>query len=108
MTSALFIVLMATLNAFMDAFENENYGESVLKNWTRSFYYKRESWKTAKRIFGYKIDGWHLTKSAMIICALFAVVLYKPIINKWMDMLLFGLIWNVTFTLVYHKILRIK
>ena len=66
--SLVFFILAAVFNAIMDKLENENFYTSVFKNLNEKFWYKRESWKYAKKIFGYKIDGWHLAKSAMIIC----------------------------------------
>lgn len=99
----------------MDAFENENFGESVFKKWDRFFWYKRESWKKAKRIFGYKLDAWHIAKSLMIIsfagCAI--SMLYNPypvktIYNPIFYACVAGIIWIAEFWLVYHKLFKIK
>src|SRR5690242_11898251 len=113
MLSCIFWLLSAFFNACADAFENENYFESIFKKWNQRFWYKRESWKYAKKIFGYKIDGWHLSKSAWIICAAISGVLYEPIsvklfqvpfLNGLLDVCISGVIWIAGFNIFYHRI----
>lgn len=84
----------------MDILENENFSSSIFRNFNPKFWYKRESWKYAKKIFGWKFDGWHLFKSLMIVALMLAIVLYKPLIG-WPDFIVFGCIWNVTFSITY-------
>jgi hypothetical protein len=103
-----FIILAAGFNALMDATENENFFESILKGKKQSFWYKRESWKTATKVFGYKIDAWHLFKSFMLLCFFGAVVSYQPLIGWWQDILISGGVWNIVFWIAYHKILGVK
>lgn len=104
MISAILILLAAVCNAVMDILENENFSSSAFKNLNPMFWYKRESWKYAKRIINWKFDGWHVFKSSMIVLLMLAVVLYKPIFG-WVDFVLFGLLWNCTFNLTY-KLLK--
>lgn len=112
------VVLMAFFNAVMDATENENFSESIFKNLAQRFWYKRVSWQCAKRIFGYKIDAWHIAKSCFVICFVLAlvaaVVVGKNIyvqLSMW-DYLLFisglGVLWNGCFILFYHIIFKVK
>lgn len=116
---ALFFVLAASFfNACMDAWENENYFESIFKEWDQKFWYKRESWKYARKIAGYRIDGWHLAKSAMIIC--FGAAIYTEqfsyqvwhtgsiMLNICIDIVAMGAIWNLGFNLFYHYIFKVK
>lgn len=105
MLSSLLVILAAILNAVMDRLENETFFASVFKNTNEKFWYKRESWKYAKRIFNYKIDGWHLSKSLMIICLCLAIVFYNPVFGL-IDFVLFGLLWNLTFNLFYNRIIK--
>ena len=103
------VVLAAFFNSLMDAFENENYFESIFKAWSQKFWYKRESWKFANRFIKYKFDGWHLSKSIMVAiiltgCWLQALVFKKAIVQTgqlWVDVVLSviicGIAWNVTF-----------
>ena len=107
MISFILIFIAAFFNAVMDAVENENISESIFKKYKPAFWYKRTSWKTATRIFGYKFDAWHLAKSMMIICFCAAAVLYKPV-TGYLDVLIMGAIWNFSFYLFYHKIFGIK
>lgn len=106
MFTLLFISIAAILNAFMDVLENETFSSSIFKHWNQKFWYKRESWKYAKKIFNYKIDGWHLAKSSMIICIIGAIVNYHVITIWQVDFLLFGLLWNILFEFFYSHVFK--
>lgn len=107
MTGYLFIALAAIFNACMDSWENENFFESIFKHWDQKFWYKRESWKYAQKILGYRFDGWHIAKSLMIIC--FAIAFCFDYKSEWWVIILnVGVIWNGTFWLFYHKLFKIK
>lgn len=116
MIAPVLIFIASFFSAMADAVENENFFESIFKGWKKSFWYKRESWKTAPRIFGYKVDAWHLSKSAMICCLLLSCVLYSPVVevfaeyrlNVCADFILAGSIWNIGFNLFYHKIFKVR
>jgi hypothetical protein len=112
MISLILIFLAAFFNAVMDAVENENISESIFKNLPRQFWYKRDSWKYVKKIFGYRPDAWHLSKSAMIICFVLAIVFFDIPIKKWQDVAVCiiagGFTWNFTFWLFYNKIFGVK
>jgi hypothetical protein len=103
--SSLFVMLAAIFNALMDRVENENFDNSIFKNLNQKFWYKRESWKYAKKIFSYKIDCWHLSKSAMIIFLCLAIIFYSPVF-RILDFVLFGTIWNLTFSLFYNVLFK--
>jgi hypothetical protein len=106
------VFIAAFFNAVMDAVENENYFESIFKKLPQQFWYKRESWKYAAKVFGYKVDAWHLAKSCMLICFAGAVISFNLPVKKWQDVAFytagFGIIWNVTFWLFYHVIFKVK
>lgn len=95
----LYIFLAAGFNAVMDILENENFHASVFSKSDQKFWYKRESWKHAKKIFGYKIDGWHISKSIMICTILI------PLSETFLQWVIYGLIWNVVFGITY-KLLK--
>lgn len=107
MDSILLIALASFLNAVMDRLENTpNFNESVFRNWDRGFWCKVDSAKRAT-VVGYRLDGWHLAKSLMIISLCLAVVLYEPLIGFW-DIALYGVLWCLLFELFYSYILKIK
>ena len=106
MISFILILLAAICNAIMDVLENENFSSSVFKNLNPKWWYKRESWKYAKKVFGWKYDGWHVFKSTMIVLIMLAIVLYQPIFNPVLDFILLGGIWNSTFSFIY-KLLKV-
>ena len=108
MLSALFLFIASALNAVMDALENENFYESIFSDMDETFWYKRKSWKFARKVFSYKIDAWHLAKSGMIIFFLLAIVSYEPVLGGALDVICGGLLWNFTFWLFYHKLFGVK
>ena len=111
MISLVIFALAAFFNACMDAFENENFHESVFKNWNQKFWYKRESWKYAKVIpfTKYKLDAWHISKTLMVISAAIAIIVgYNWDMNWMLKLPLLGGIWITTFNFVYHKVFKIK
>ena len=108
MISALLILFACFFNAIMDALENENFYESIFSDWDKSFWYKRMSWKSSTKVFGYVVDAWHLAKSAMIICFVLAAVAYTPIVNEIVDVLIYGAIWNISFNIFYHRLFGVR
>ena len=90
-----FVFIAAVLNAMMDILENENFSSSIFARLDPKFWYKRESWKWARRIGGWKFDGWHVAKSLMVMVLLWAAA------EDWVQWLLMGIVWNVTFNLSY-------
>ena len=97
--------IAAVLNALMDRVENENFSSSVFRGLNPKWWYKRESWKYAKRVFGWKFDAWHVAKSLMIISLAFGIVLYRPILGI-LDVLIIGAIWIGTFNIFYKRIFK--
>jgi hypothetical protein len=113
MISLALIFFAAFFNSVMDACENEpNYNESIFKKLPHQFWLKEQSWKYVKKIFGYRPDAWHLSKSAMIICFVLAIIFFDIPIKKWQDVAVCiiagGLTWNFTFWLFYNKIFGVK
>lgn len=103
------LVFMAALfNAVMDTLENApEFNASVFKNWDKKFWLKEVSWQYDKRVFGYKIDGWHLAKSAMIFCLLGAMIIFRPHHQLWIHFVSAGIIWNISFD-IFYKLFKVK
>jgi hypothetical protein len=90
--------------AFIDSVDNTRF-----RDLEQSFWYKRESWNKAKKIFKYKFDAWHLGKSAIIFCFVGAVVLYRPMTgSKLFDFCLLGYFYNLFFNGFYNQIFSKK
>ena len=105
------VFIAAIFNAVMDTLENEPaFNNSIFRNFDKTFWSKEISWKYAKKILNYKVDGWHLVKSAMIFCLVGAIILFRlhPLFMPiWAHFVCMGLIWNITFEVSY-KIFRVK
>jgi hypothetical protein len=91
----IYIISAAILNALMDIMENENFFSSRLSKLNQKFWYKRESWKHAKKVFGWKFDSWHVAKSLMVMVLLWAVA---DSVIQW---LILGAVWNFVFGITY-------
>jgi hypothetical protein len=66
-----------------------------------------------RKLFGTNInypvqltDSWHFCKTMLIVFVCLAIVVYSPVINWWVDLIVLGTIWNITFSLFYNKIFR--
>lgn len=111
--TVLLVVIAAILNAVMDSIENEHIWDTKFANYKdkpifNNFIYKRESWNKAKKIFNYKLDLWHISKSAMLLAIFGAAATNVPITGTLWELLLrivgFSLIWVLTFNLFYNKV----
>ncbi len=102
-------VLAAICSAVMDLLENKPaFDGSVFSKKNPKWWLKEESWKHVGflPLTRYRLDGWHLFKSQLVVYATIAIVAYATIINWWVDVLIYGAVWNLVFTLFYHKLLR--
>ena len=113
--------MSATLNALMDITSHKFYRSIFnhiqnpkIKAWFRtpdSWKLKYE-WDTGKiigrkkwngiRIPSQLTDSWHFAKMWMIIFLCLAIVLYKPIYGGLIDFVLYGLMWNFSFSFHYN------
>lgn len=100
--SYVLVSIAAGLNALMDTIgDHVHFNASIFSNWKKEFWSKEISWQYAKKVFGWKYDGWHVAKSIMIICLVVAIVVFKPYYQWWVHFISIGLIWNGSFNLFY-------
>jgi hypothetical protein len=85
MITLLFISLAAISNAFMDSVENEHFFDTRFRDLPQRFWYKRESWQFAKKVFKWKFDAWHTAKSLMVLMMVLAVLTYEPTFKGFLD-----------------------
>ena len=125
MISLILWALAAIANALMDTLENENFFQSIFHKKEKTlglrwdlFWYKRESWKHAPKLLGYKFDAWHMSKSVMIFLWIASTLTFtikgmifhsnSTVFNVMAEIIIRGLMWNLTFSLFYHKLFRLK
>ena len=99
------IILAAICKAVADQVDH-HFGESVFKNLNPEFWDRDISQDKAKRIFGYKLDAWHLFLSVMIVLMILAIVLHENKLPWYWELLIGGAVWNLIFNLFYNKLLR--
>lgn len=133
MISLLLVALAAICNAVMDVI-SFHYKQSIFTKFNPQWWNPAISWKNKyvdyskfaeytgkvskleKRIFilnlfsikypTFLTDAWHFFKSLMIVLLGFAIVLYNPIINIYVDIILVGIVWNLIFNVFYNKIFK--
>ena len=133
MISLLLVALAAICNALMDTI-SFHYKQSIFTKYNPQWWNPAISWKNKyvdyskfaeytgkvskleKRIFilnlfsikypTFLTDAWHFFKSLMIVLLGFAIVLYNPVVNIYVDIILVGLAWNLTFNVFYNKIFK--
>lgn len=92
----------ATENKLLFHFE-----KSIFKNKSRHFWDPSISWKAARRIFGYKLDAWHLFKSAWIFLLLAAVVVAEPWqSDNLIRYIIYGAAWIIVFNAFFNNFLK--
>lgn len=108
MITLILISVAAFFKAVADKVDH-HFDTSIFKNLNPNFWDRDISSEKAKRIFNYKIDAWHLSQSAMIICMIVAWSLHnKSFIAWYWQVLIAGTVWNLVFNLFYNKILSRK
>lgn len=112
----IFIILAAIFKAIADTLSH-HYSTSVFKWKDRRFWDPAVSHLHAPflKFTKYRIDGWHLANSAMIV-SFVAVAVYNIFGNPaaymrvhWaLTIGIYGLVFNLVFNLFYNKVLRRK
>lgn len=126
MISLLLVALAAICNAVMDVI-SFHYKQSIFSRYNPQWWNPAISWKnkyidwdndvriekviSIGNLFSIKYptfltDAWHFFKSLMVVLLGFAIVLYNPVINIYVDIILVGLAWNLIFNVFYNKIFK--
>ena len=101
-------VFAAIFKAVADTVDH-HFGESKFRNLNPKFWDRDISQDRAKKIFGYKVDAWHLFNSGMIGFFIAAASLHK--FDKlhwywWAEIGIGGIVFVGVFNTFYNKILR--
>ena len=104
------VVMAAFFSACADRVETPiHFNDSVFHNLKPRFYSKVDS-SGANRIpfTNYPFNFWHICKSGMICSLLATSIFYSIMINRLVDYLCLGLIYNIVFEQFYSHILKLK
>lgn len=106
----LFVVLAAVSKAVADTLA-DHFWVSIFKKLNPKFWDKATASDNEKTfwITKYKLDGWHIANSLIIIFFLLAMVNYQPHLKVYFDALYFilsGIAFNIFFNLFYNRILK--
>ena len=118
--SILFIALASICNAIMNKglfhFHKSIFPQGVIWwnsqiSW-RNKYINSDTKQGRRKILNTNInypvqltDSFHFFKMLLIVFICLSIVTYKPIINMLLDVLIYGTVWNITFSLFFDKIL---
>ena len=97
-------MLAAIFNSVMDNLAHHWY-KSVFNKLNPQFYNPEISWANKSKVWAPVSDCWHVCKSLMLTCLILAVVLYKPMVNWYVDFGILGGAWIIIFNLFYNRIL---
>jgi len=118
-------VLAIICDAIMDTIQH-HYHISIFRKYNEQYWDASISWlnkyqnrddrnprvkiRIFKRYFNKPVqltDAWHLIKSIKIILILISMVSYTIVFSPILDFLILGVIWDLTFSLFYDKILKL-
>ena len=104
MISYILLALASICNAIMDTLAH-HYSSSKFQNLNDKFWNPNISWQYAHYLpfTNYKIDAWHLFKSAMIVF-MCASICFANSFNI-LDFICLGILWNIIFNLFYNHLL---
>jgi hypothetical protein len=103
--SEILLVAAAIFKAVSDTVDH-HFDTSIFRRLEPKFWDRDISSDKAKRIGGYKVDAWHLSQSAMIVCMIAAAVLHQQKTAWYYEIAIGGVLWNILFNVFYNKILR--
>lgn len=104
-TGEILLIVAAIFKAVADTVDH-HFDSSIFRRMDVTFWDRDISSNKAKRIFNYKIDAWHLSQSAMIICMVFAMIFHQNKLAWYWEVVIGGTLWNIVFNTFYNKILR--
>jgi len=52
----------------------------------------------------YRVDGWHLSNSGMIVAFILVAVFHEPFSKWWVEVPLFGGLFIIVFNVFYNKV----
>lgn len=106
MTAGILILLAAIFKAVADTLAH-HFDTSVFKGKNTAFWNPlHPDNDKVKKIGGYPLDAWHLANSAMIFSFILAAIFNDLPFLWWLQLIGFGVLFNLVFVLFYDKILR--
>jgi len=117
MISFLLVSLAAICNAIMDVTQFHFYrsvfnSEGFSESWWNGDISWRNKYKNGTVAQGrnsipiWFTDAFHFFKSSMILLLCLSVVFHQELLNWWIDLLIYGFLWNSFFKMFYKYILR--
>jgi hypothetical protein len=124
MISAILLIIAGIFNACMDVLRFK-FNASIFSSWKNQQWINpaissQNKWKyidgvwSGEKFWGsstvlvWTTDFWHFCKFLMLICIMFALVFYHPLINWWTDFLIFYCSFTILFEIFYSKIFILK
>lgn len=104
-----FLILGATCKAIADTLRFHFYVSIFVKFNPKFWNPDVSANKKLLRFTKYRLDGWHLANSLMIVFIICFGVYVKPLFHyKAIDVVFYGLLWNGVFGLFFDYILNLE
>ena len=106
MISLIFILLAFTIKVFMDLSSEDNlpWGKWWNKNQSWENKYKFKPRWLFTTVLVWITDFWHLAQMFFLNFMILAVVFYKPLINIYIDFIIYSVSGRIVFELMYKTL----
>lgn len=120
MISLFFVFLAGIFNAIMDVLRF-HYSTSIFSKWKNQNWINpslswNNKWKPKSKlgdlimstVLVWVTDFWHLSKFIMLLLLFSAVVFYQPLVNWWVDLIIFYCTFTITFEIFFSRVFKLK
>ncbi len=121
MLALILVILAGICNSVMDTVQFRFVMSRFFNLQKPLFWDPKESWvnkwkngcpDNGERFFGsstflvWVTDAWHLFQSLMLVCFALAIVTYSPMINWWVDAIIYHTAFGISFEIFWRYIWR--
>lgn len=99
------VAVAAVCKAVADTLDH-HFDTSIFRGLPRKWWDPNVVIKSVPQIFGYPLDGWHISNSIQIAAWMAGAVLYRQAWGWWQDIGVGGICFILVFNVFYNKILR--
>lgn len=105
-TGEILLIGAAFFKAVADNVDH-HFDTSIFKKLNPKFWDRDISSETARRVFSYKIDAWHISQSLMLIFLIAGAIFHeRKLENPWLEITAGGILWNIVFNLFYNAMYK--
>lgn len=103
LATPILIICAAVFKAFADTVDH-HFDTSVFRRLNPKFWDRDISSTKARKVFGYKLDAWHISMSCMVVSMILAAIFHMPAYPWYMELMIGAVLWNGPFNICYNHI----